>query len=132
MTPLWLPTTDKTDRLVVVRHIQVLGRVPDDVLLATVWPRPGLPFNLATAAALQFRQVPYPREVCQGILLDWPRLQALLAAEVADLFPQATFAPVREEMPPHPERTLTALPVAMDPGPLPPVAPPDVPATEPE
>jgi signal transduction histidine kinase len=132
MTPLWLPTTDKTDRLVIVRRVQILGRVPDDVLLACTWPRPGLPFNLATAAALLFRQVPYPREVCQGIVLDWPRLQALLAAEVADLFPHAMFVPVRDEEPPHPERTLTALPVELDPGSLPAAPPPAVPPSEPE
>jgi signal transduction histidine kinase len=132
MTPLWLPATDKTDRLVVVRHVQILGRVPDEVVLLCSWPRSGLPFNLATAGALQFRKVPYPREVCQGILLDWPRLQALLAAEVADLFPQATFAPVRDEVPAHPERTLTALPVEMDPGPVPPLEAPAAPPGEPE
>jgi signal transduction histidine kinase len=116
MTALWLPASDKADRLAVVRHVQILGRIPDYVVLLCTWPRPAMPFNLATAGALQYRQVPYPREVCQGIVLDWPRLQAMLVAEVADLFPDAAFAPVRDEVPPHPERTMTALPVEMDPG----------------
>ena len=95
MTPLWLPSTDKKDRLVVVRHVQILGRVPDDVLLLCTWPRPALPFTVATAAALQFRKVPYPREVCQGILLSWETLQEQLSEEVQDLFPSARLQPVR-------------------------------------
>jgi signal transduction histidine kinase len=58
------------------------------------------------------------RQFCQGILLDWPRLQTLLTSDVNDLFPDARALPMREEVPPHPERTMTALPVELDPGPL--------------
>jgi signal transduction histidine kinase len=56
------------------------------------------------------------RQVCQGLLLDWPRLQKHLGEEVADLFPDARFIPVREGLP-ETERAMTALPVEMDPGP---------------
>jgi signal transduction histidine kinase len=132
MLPVWLPAADRGDRLAVVRLVEVMGRIPEEVLVLCSWPRPGLPASLATAAALQYRKMPYPREVGQGVLLDWPRLQALFAAEVADLFPQARFLPVRDEVPPHPERTLTALPVEMDPGPQPAVEPPASPPGEPE
>jgi signal transduction histidine kinase len=132
MTALWLEASDKTDRLAAVRHVQILGRIPDEVVVLCTWPQPGMPFNLATAGVLQYRKVPYPREVCQGILLDWPRLQAMLAAEVADLFPDATFAPVRDEVPAHPERTMTALPVEMDPGQQAPLETLAEPKSEPE
>lgn len=61
------------------------------------------------------------KEVCQGILLDWCKLQKLLAAEVAEeeLFPQAKLVPVHDKEPARPERTMTALPVELDPGPAP-------------
>jgi hypothetical protein len=36
-----------------------------------------------------------PKQVCQGIVLDWPRLQTLLAGEVRDLFPDAHLLPVK-------------------------------------
>jgi signal transduction histidine kinase len=63
------------------------------------------------------------RQVCQGIVLDWPRLQQVLASEVKDTFPNARFVPVTEWGVP-PERTLsmmTALPVQLDPN-VPPLA----------
>jgi signal transduction histidine kinase len=55
--------------------------------------------------------------MCQGILLHWEPLRDLLAAEVAEFFPQAKLSPMREAVPAHPERTMTALPVELDPGP---------------
>lgn len=61
------------------------------------------------------------RQVCQGILLDWHRLQEILAEEISGLFPDAKFQPVRtrdEDDPPFPERTMTALPIQLDPGPV--------------
>ncbi len=57
------------------------------------------------------------KEVCQGIVLDDEALRRLLAEQVADLFPQARLLPVYEPNPPQPERTMTALPYALDPGP---------------
>jgi signal transduction histidine kinase len=60
------------------------------------------------------------KEVCQGILLDAPALQEVLAAEVADLFPGSRLVPVREAVPPRPERTMTALPFQLDTAPAPP------------
>lgn len=67
-----------------------------------------------------------PKPVCQGIVLDAPRLQEMLAFEVQDLFPEASLHPVREESE-DPERTkfkMTALPLELDPGPIPAVADP--------
>jgi signal transduction histidine kinase len=55
------------------------------------------------------------RRLCQGILLDWPRLRELLLAEVEDLFPGADLQPVREDVPAEPERTMTALPLRLVP-----------------
>jgi signal transduction histidine kinase len=57
-----------------------------------------------------------PRQVCQGVLLDWHRLQELLAEEIAGAFPNAKFEPMGDLEPPHPERTMTNLPIEMDPG----------------
>jgi signal transduction histidine kinase len=123
MTPLWLPGQDRADRLMVARRVEILGRIPDWVLVGTSWPQAGLPMNLAAAGLCQYRKVPYPREVCQGILLDWPRLQQLLAAEIDDLFPKARLVPMRGEVPVHPERTMTTLPVEVDPGEAPTLEP---------
>jgi signal transduction histidine kinase len=58
-----------------------------------------------------------PKQVCQGFVLDGSRLQALLADEVRDLFPDAQVLPVREGEESPPERTMTALPFQLDPGP---------------
>jgi signal transduction histidine kinase len=58
-------------------------------------------------------------EICQGIVLDGPALQAMLAQEVTDLFPEARLIPMREPEPSQPERTMTALPFQLDPGPAP-------------
>lgn len=57
-----------------------------------------------------------PRLVCQGIALDWQRLSTLLREDIQDLFPAAEFRPLIDEVPPHPERTMTALPVELLPG----------------
>jgi signal transduction histidine kinase len=64
------------------------------------------------------------KEVCQGILLDVPALQALLAGEVADLFPEARLVPMRQREPPQPERTMAGLPLQLEPGGPEPAAPP--------
>jgi signal transduction histidine kinase len=132
MIPLWLPGQDSSARLMVARRVVILGRIPDRVLVQMVWPQPGLPMNLAVASVCQYRKVPYPREVCQGILLDWPRLQKLLVNEIAELFPHAQFLPVQGEVPPHPDRTMTALPVELDPGEAPVVEMVPAPPGDPE
>ncbi len=69
------------------------------------------------------------REVIQGVLLDAAVLQTELAGLVQDLFPEARVVPQRETVPPHPERTLAALPFQLDPGPEP--APPAEPGWTP-
>jgi signal transduction histidine kinase len=63
------------------------------------------------------------REVCQGIVLDVPALEGLLLREVEDLFPQARLRPMHERVPPSPERTMTTLPLELDPGEEPSAAP---------
>jgi signal transduction histidine kinase len=57
------------------------------------------------------------RPICQGMVIDWPRLQQVLAEQIHDLFPDARFIAMREATPPRPERTMTALPIELDPGP---------------
>ncbi len=56
------------------------------------------------------------RTVYQGVLLDWPRLQAVLREQVADLFPNATLTPIPAAESLTPERAMTALPAQLDPG----------------
>jgi signal transduction histidine kinase len=53
---------------------------------------------------------------CQGIVLDADRLRTLLASEIHDLLPEASFTPVREAVAPDPERTMATLPFRLDPG----------------
>jgi signal transduction histidine kinase len=60
------------------------------------------------------------KEVCQGVVLDDDALRGVLADKVTDLFPDARLLPVHEPEPPQPERTMTALPLQLDPGPTPP------------
>jgi signal transduction histidine kinase len=57
------------------------------------------------------------KQVCQGLLLDWARLQEHLKREVADRFPEARFVPARAGLlPEKSERAMSQLPVEMDPG----------------
>lgn len=56
------------------------------------------------------------KAVCQGVLLNWGALEKLLLAQVEDRFPEARLQPMRFPTPPHPERTMTALPVELVPG----------------
>lgn len=77
---------------------------------------------LVRAARLEFRP-PHPGQtVYQGVVLDWPRLEAVLRDEVKDDFPAARLVPVTHAGEVSPERTMTALPVQLDPGtePVPP------------
>ena len=56
------------------------------------------------------------KTVYQGVLLDWPRVQAVLREQVADLFPNATLTPILAVESLTPERAMTALPAQLDPG----------------
>jgi signal transduction histidine kinase len=56
------------------------------------------------------------RSVCQGIVLDWVELQAMLRDEVKDLFPNARLIPIEDAAAVPPDRAMTALPVQLDPG----------------
>ena len=130
MTPVWLLTDGRKDRLIVARRVRITSRLVEELAVLSAWPGAAAPVGLAVVTLNQCSQskLPEPREVCQGIVLDWPRLQKLLADEVADLFPRARVLPLRADPPPHPERTMTALPVELDPGegpaPVPPLPPP--------
>jgi signal transduction histidine kinase len=120
MMPLWLPAPGGQELLVIARLVRL--RRPEDSALAFVGslPGPGRPLSLALASLAEHARRPaHPREVCQGIILDWSRLRGLLAEDVRDLFPDARILPMREETPPRPERTMTVLPVELDPGPGP-------------
>src|SRR5262249_16312943 len=57
------------------------------------------------------------RTVYQGVVLDWPRLEAVLRDVVKDLYPDAKLIPVKDPTGVSPERAMTALPVQLDPGP---------------
>lgn len=56
------------------------------------------------------------RVVYQGLAVDWPKLQSALRAELADIFPAAELRPAISDSEPAHERTMTALPVRLDPG----------------
>jgi signal transduction histidine kinase len=94
MKPLWLTGEDGKELLVVARVVSIDEKQASQGVLVD------------------------NRQICQGILLDWPALQAELTREVTSLFPEARIEPIRELPPPHPERTMSALPVQLDPGPL--------------
>lgn len=52
---------------------------------------------------------------CQGFVLDWKALSQELAESVHDLFPHATLTAMRQAVPDHPEQSMTALPLALEP-----------------
>jgi signal transduction histidine kinase len=56
------------------------------------------------------------KEIAQGIVLDLPKLQAVLTEEVIDLFPEARILPVHEHDAVNAEQVMTALPLQLDPG----------------
>jgi signal transduction histidine kinase len=87
MRPIWLPSAEKPEYLLIVRGAKVGGK-----------------------------------PVYQGIVVDWGKLQDMLADEVADLFPDCRFIALGPGEPPNPDRAMTALPVEFDPvmEPLPP------------
>jgi signal transduction histidine kinase len=63
------------------------------------------------------------RTVYQGVVVDWEKLQAELKERVQDLFPDAKLVPAKDLAAAPPDRTMTSLPVQLDPGPEPPLAP---------
>lgn len=82
---------------------------------------PEQPERLVYARMVQIGE----KTLCQGILLDWERLQQLLESEARgdpeggdELFPQAKVMPMRAADPPNKDRTMTILPVELDPGPV--------------
>jgi signal transduction histidine kinase len=73
----------------------------------------GQPDRLVLARRLQIGA----HQLCQGVVVDWPRLQKVLAEQIHDLFPDVHFVPVSDKVPSHPERTMTALPIEVVPAP---------------
>lgn len=71
---------------------------------------------LVRAARLEFRAPAETRTVYQGIVIDWPALEAKLKDEVRDLFPDARLVAVRDPDGVSPDRAMTALPVQLDTG----------------
>lgn len=80
MRPIWLPSAEHPEYLLIVRGAKVGGK-----------------------------------PVFQGFVVDWSKLQGLLTDEVADLFPDAHFAPLPPGEPARPDQAMTALPVEFDP-----------------
>lgn len=65
------------------------------------------------------------QEITQGFWIDWPGLQAKLLAAAADLVPGARLSPVSDgasEVQAPSARRLAAIPVLLDPGPVPAIA----------
>jgi signal transduction histidine kinase len=56
------------------------------------------------------------KQVCQGVVFDWPQLQTLLAEKVEDLFPESRVLPVIGETPEHLDTVMSTLPIQLDPG----------------
>jgi signal transduction histidine kinase len=63
------------------------------------------------------------KTVYQGVVLDWAKLEAALEEGVKDLFPEAKLVPVKDGAVTSPDRAMTSLPIQLDPGPEPPLAP---------
>lgn len=59
-------------------------------------------------------------EYIQGCWLDWDAIQAWLLSEIDDLLPNARLVKARLDAPDAHARTLAALPVRLEPGPMPP------------
>jgi signal transduction histidine kinase len=59
------------------------------------------------------------KTIYQGVVLDWSKLQGALKEEVKDIFPEAKLAPVKQPNPELRDQSMTALPVHLDPGPMP-------------
>ena len=57
------------------------------------------------------------RRLYQAVWLDWPALRSALAGQMADLLPAAELRPVKTSV--TSERSMTVLPVELDPGPAP-------------
>jgi signal transduction histidine kinase len=90
--------------------------------METVVPGPMTAFWLTTVADRQrlivARQVSVGgKQVCQGMVLNWEALCDTLTPLVDELFPEGRLRPMRLDDPEHPERTMTALPIELDPGP---------------
>ncbi|MGL6073118.1 MAG: sensor histidine kinase [Fimbriiglobus sp.] len=60
------------------------------------------------------------KTVYQGVVLDRKLLQTKLQEQIADLFPNATLTPLRTPDPEAPDLAMTALPLQLDPGAMPP------------
>jgi signal transduction histidine kinase len=86
---------------------------PSSQVAVTMSPMVGVWMNAERLAFIRLVHLEGKR-VCQGILLDYPRLSTLLAEEVQTLFPHAKIVPSKEAE--TPELVMTTLPLRLDPG----------------
>jgi signal transduction histidine kinase len=61
--------------------------------------------------------------IYQGVIVDWAKLEGELKSVVGELFPQARLVPVKDTSLVYADRAMTALPLQLDPGPEPKLAP---------
>jgi len=82
--------------------------------LMPLWlPADGGEPRLLLARLVRLEDQEFSKEVCQGVVPDWPKLKALLREQVADIFPEADLQPVLPGTPADAERTMSALPVQL-------------------
>jgi signal transduction histidine kinase len=58
-----------------------------------------------------------PKELVQGVILDWPQLRGELEGKVQDLFPDSRLEPLPDDADPNADNVMTALPARLDTGP---------------
>jgi signal transduction histidine kinase len=78
-------------------------------------PSPEQPKHLLMVRPAQIGKVP----ACQGIVLDWRRLQEILKSTIDDLLPGSRFIPLAKNNAERLDREMVALPIELDAGPLP-------------
>jgi signal transduction histidine kinase len=58
-----------------------------------------------------------PKELVQGVIVDWPQLRGELQEKVQDLFPDSRLSPLPDDADPNADNVMTALPARLDTGP---------------
>jgi signal transduction histidine kinase len=98
MTPLervWVQTGEGREYLVLVRELIVEHNANDD--------------------GKSNQEKAPPSRICQGVVLDVEKLREYLLDEVKELFPGARLEPVRDLSKADPLRTMTLLPLSLEP-----------------
>jgi signal transduction histidine kinase len=108
MTPLervWVQTGEGHEYLVLVRELFVEHNANDNV-------KPS-------------QQPAPPSRICQGVVLDVNKLREYLLDEVKEVFPGSTLEPVRDLSKADPLRTMTLLPLSLEPASINPLSGPE-------